>query len=58
MRKKVITALKEKYDKIQAPAKASIWFLICGFLQKAIAYRKNTGFFAVLAERKKKAAQP
>ncbi len=49
MRKKVITALKEKYDKIQAPAKASIWFLICGFLQKAIAMLTMPIFTRILS---------
>lgn len=33
----MIKVLKEKYDRISLPVKASLWFVICSILQKGIA---------------------
>ena len=35
--RKVMNVLVSKYKKMQLPAKAAIWFLICSFLQKGIS---------------------
>ena len=39
-----------KYKNMAAPAKASIWFLICGFLQKGIAFLTTPIFTRVMTE--------
>ena len=38
----------EKYRKMSAPAKAGLWFTICGFLQKGIAFLTTPIFTRIL----------
>ena len=42
--------LTNRYRKMQAPVKASLWFLICGFLQKGISLLTTPIFTRVMAE--------
>lgn len=42
--------LIQKYNQIPAPAKASLWFLICGFLQKGISMITTPVFTRVMTE--------
>ena len=37
MKHNLFVLLKEKYNKIPIPAKASIWFVVCSILQKGIS---------------------
>ena len=40
----------QRYQQMQAPAKASLWFLVCGFLQKGIGFLTTPIFTRVMSE--------
>ncbi len=42
--------LKNYYQKLQPPVKASLWFLICGFLQKGISFLTTPIFTRLMTE--------
>lgn len=46
----MVRKLINKYNQIPAPAKASLWFLICGFLQKGISMLTTPVFTRVMTE--------
>lgn len=46
----MIQKLKTYYGNLQAPVKASLWFLICGFLQKGISMLTTPIFTRVMTE--------
>lgn len=46
----MVRKLKNYYQNINAPVKASMWFLICGFLQKAIAMLTTPVFTRIMLE--------
>ena len=46
----MLKKIKGKYESMSAPAKASIWFLICGFLQKGISFLTTPVFTRVMSE--------
>lgn len=46
----MIHKLKDKYLSLSQPARASLWFLICGFLQKGISFLTTPVFTRVMTE--------
>ena len=46
----MIQNLVQKYRTIKAPVKASLWFLICGFLQKGISMITTPIFTRVMTD--------
>lgn len=42
--------LLDKYKTMPAPAKASLWFIVCGFLQKGIAFITTPVFTRIMTE--------
>lgn len=40
----------QRYQKMNAPARASLWFLVCGFLQKGIGFLTTPIFTRVMSE--------
>lgn len=42
--------LIDKYKMLPAPAKASLWFIVCGFLQKGIAFLTTPVFTRIMSE--------
>ena len=38
MRTEFLKKLINKYKKVPLPAKASLWFVVCSFLQKGISF--------------------
>lgn len=49
--KKLIVGLKNKYQSVSAPVKASFWFLFCGFLQKGISMLTTPIFTRIMTEK-------
>ena len=46
----MLKKLLEQYKKLSAPVKASLWFLICGFLQKGISMLTTPVFTRIMTE--------
>lgn len=46
----MLKKLLDKYKNLTAPVKASLWFLICGFLQKAISMLTTPVFTRIMTE--------
>ena len=46
----MIQKLWKKYKKLSAPVKASLWFLLCGFLQKAISMLTTPVFTRIMTD--------
>lgn len=46
----MLQKLKSYYQKLQPPVKASLWFLICGFLQKGISLLTTPIFTRVMTD--------
>lgn len=46
----MINKLIQKYKNLQAPVKASLWFLVCGFLQKGISMITTPVFTRVMTD--------
>lgn len=46
----MLRKLSENYRKLQAPVKASMWFLICGFLQKGISMLTTPVFTRLMSD--------
>lgn len=46
----MLQKLKKTYQQLQAPVKASLWFLICGFLQKGISMLTTPIFTRVMTD--------
>lgn len=46
----MIQKIRDYYNKINPPVKASLWFLVCGFLQKAISLLTTPIFTRVMTE--------
>ena len=46
----MLKKLKDQYNNLTAPVKASIWFLLCGFLQKGISMLTTPVFTRIMTE--------
>ena len=46
----MIRKLKSAYQSLSQPVKASLWFLICGFLQKGISMLTTPIFTRIMTE--------
>ena len=46
----MIKKLIDQYKNLKAPVKASLWFLICGFLQKGVAVLTTPVFSRIMTE--------
>ncbi len=46
----MLNRFKKQYQTLQAPVKASLWFLICGFLQKGISFITSPIFTRIMTE--------
>ena len=46
----MLDKIRNKYDNLQAPVKASLWFLVCGFLQKGISMLTTPIFTRVMTD--------
>lgn len=45
----MLQPILQRYEKLSAPARASLWFLICGFLQKGIGFLTTPIFTRVMS---------
>ena len=47
---KILHTIRNEYDKLKAPIKASLWFVICGFFQKGISMITTPIFTRIMTE--------
>ena len=46
----MLSKLRNTYQNLQAPVKASLWFLICGFLQKGVSMLTTPIFTRIMTD--------